>query len=114
VLAYSGSAVALIGGYWGGVLAQGAYGTAYGALTTEVFPTSFRATAQGWLAAAGVGGAVAGLVLFGAISDAMGSFVAAAFAVCAPCAVAAIGFLLLPETRGMELEESAPELTGGP
>jgi MFS family permease len=110
VLIYSGTTVALVGGYWGGVLAQGAYGTAFGALSTEVFPTSNRATAQGWLAAAGVAGAVAGLVLFGAISDAMDSFVTAAFAVCVPCAVAAIGFLLLPETRGKELEESAPEL----
>jgi hypothetical protein len=33
-------------------------------------------------------------------------------AVCVPCAVAAIGYFLLPETRGKELEESAPELNG--
>jgi MFS family permease len=79
-------------------------------LTTEVFPTSNRATAQGWLAAAGVLGAVAGLILFGAVSDATGSFVIAALAVCVPCAVTAVGYLPLPETRGQELEESAPEL----
>lgn len=114
VLIYSGTTIALVSGYWGGVLAQGAYGTAFGALSTEVFPTSHRATAQGWLAAAGVAGAVAGLVLFGAISDAASSFVTAALAMCVPCAVAAIGFLLLPETRGKELEESAPELNGVP
>jgi AAHS family benzoate transporter-like MFS transporter len=110
VLAYSGSAAALVGGYWAGVVVQGAYGTAFGALSTEVFPTSHRATAQGWLAAAGVVGAAAGLLLFGAVSDAMNSFVVAALAVCVPCAVAAMGFLLLPETRGQELEESAPEI----
>jgi MFS family permease len=110
VLMYSGSPVALVGGYWLAVLAQGAYGTAYGALTTEVFPTSNRATTQGWLAAAGVLGAVVGLVLFGAVSDATGSFVIAALAVCVPCAATALGYLPLPETRGLELEESAPEL----
>ena len=58
----------LIAGYWIGSLAQGAYGTAFGALSTEVFPTSHRGTAQGWLAAAGVAGAVAGLLLFGVVN----------------------------------------------
>ena len=111
VLIYSGSFAGLVSGYWMGGLAQGAYGTAFGALSTEVFPTSNRATAQGWLAAAGVAGAVAGLVLFGAVSDVMNSFVIAALSVCVPCAVAAIGYLPLPETRGQELEESAPEVT---
>ena len=110
IMVYSGSPVTLVGGFWLGVLAQGAYGTAYGALTTEVFPTSNRATAQGWLAAAGVMGAVAGLVLFGAVSDATGSFIIAALAVCVPCAATAVGYLPLPETRGKELEDSAPEL----
>lgn len=110
VLIYSGSPVGLFSGYWVGGLAQGAYGTAFGALSTEVFPTSTRATAQGWLAAAGVAGAVAGLLLFGAVTDAMNSFVIAALSVCVPCAIAAIGYFQLPETRGLELEESAPEI----
>jgi putative MFS transporter len=110
VLLYSGTPVALIGGYWIAVIAQGAYGTAFGALSTEVFPTSNRATAQGWLVAAGVAGATVGLVLFGTITDVMDSFVAAALVVCVPCALTAAGYLLLPETRGQELEESAPEL----
>jgi putative MFS transporter len=110
IMMYSGSQAMLVGGYWLNVLAQAAYGTAYGALTTEVFPTSSRATTQGWLAAAGVLGAVAGLALFGAVTDATGSFVVAALAVCVPCALTALGYLPLPETRGLELEESAPEL----
>lgn len=110
VMIYSGSPAGLVGGFWLGALAQGAYGPVYGALTTEVFPTSNRATAQGWLAAAGVMGAVAGLVVFGAVSDATGSFIVAALAVCVPCAVTAVGYLPLPETRGQELEDSAPEL----
>ncbi|HSK95115.1 MAG TPA: MFS transporter [Euzebyales bacterium] len=110
VLVYSGTPAMLLVGYWAGVLAQGAYGTAFGALSTEVFPTSHRATAQGWLAGAGVAGAVAGLLLFGAISDITASFVVAALSVCIPCGLAAVGYLPLPETRGMELEESAPEV----
>jgi hypothetical protein len=40
----------------------------------------------------------------------MNSFVIAALSVCVPCAIAAIGYLPLPETRGQELEESAPEV----
>lgn len=110
IISYSGAPVALISGLWLGVLAQGAYGPAFGALSTEVFPTSNRATAQGWVAASGVLGAVAGLVLFGAISDALGSFVVGALTVCVPCAVASLGYLKVPETRGLELEQSAPEL----
>lgn len=111
---YSGTPVALIAGFWLGVMVQGVYGPAFGALSTEVFPTSNRATAQGWLVAAGVLGAVAGLVLFGAISDAFASFLAGALAVCVPCTLAAVGYIALPETRGQELEESAPELDGVP
>ena len=48
----------------GGVLAPAA-----GALTNELFPTSVRASATGWTIAAGVIGAVAGLVVFGAVAD---------------------------------------------
>ena len=110
VLLYSGSVTALFVGYWIGLLAQGAYGTAFGALSTEVFPTSHRGTAQGWLAAAGVAGAVAGLLLFGTLSDVLDSYVGAAVAVGVPCALAALGYLPLPEPRGQELEESAPEV----
>lgn len=65
---------------------------------------------QAWLAAGGVLGAVAGLVLFGAVSDASASFLAGALAVCVPCALVVLGYVALPETRGQELEESAPEL----
>lgn len=110
VATYSGAPAALVIGYWLGVASQGAYGPVFGTLSTEVFPTSHRATAQGWLAAAGVLGATTGLALFGAMSDAVGSFVVAALVVAVPCALAAGGYLLLPETRGLELEESAPEI----
>lgn len=110
VVAYSGSPTGLIAGLWAGVIAQGAYGPAFGALSTEVFPTSVRATTQGWVAASGVLGAVAGLVLFGALSDMTGSYMMAALTVCAVGAVTAVGYRWFPETVGLELEQSAPEI----
>ncbi|MBW3604201.1 MAG: MFS transporter, partial [Actinobacteria bacterium] len=114
VVAYGGAVPALFAGFWTGVLAQGAYGPAFGALSTEVFPTSIRATTQGWVAAAGVLGAVAGLVLFGALSDMTGSFTMAALTVAVISASTAVGYRWFPETVGMELEESAPEPDADP
>ncbi|HEX6257052.1 MAG TPA: MFS transporter [Euzebyales bacterium] len=113
-LAYSGSTVALVSGFWAGIFAQGAYGPGFGALSTEVFPTSIRATTQGWVAAAGVLGAVAGLVLFGTLSDITGSFAMASVSVGALAAMTAAGYRWFPETRGLELEESAPEIDDDP
>lgn len=109
LLAYAGAPIGLFAGYWALVAAQAAYGPAMGALSTEVFPTSFRATAAGWLLAATVVGAVVGLFVFGVVSDLTNGFGWAALAVGMPCAAAALAFLALPETRGHELEDSAPE-----
>jgi MFS family permease len=114
VVAYSGSSTALVVGFWAGVLVQGAYGPAFGALSTEVFPTSIRATTQGFVAAAGVLGAVVGLVLFGVLNDATGVFAVPAIAVGLVAAVAAVGYRWFPETVGLELEDSAPEVTDDP
>lgn len=109
-LAYSGTSGALLAGYLLGVVCQGSYGIAMGALSAEVFPTSTRATAAGWLTAATVVGGVAGLAAFGVLSDRLGaSFFAAATALAVPMAATAALFTLLPETRGLELEESAPD-----
>jgi predicted MFS family arabinose efflux permease len=110
VVAYSGSVVGLVGGFWMGILAQGAYGPAFGALSTEVFPTSVRATTQGWATASGVLGAVTGLLMFGTLSDVTGSFTMAALTVCVIGATTAVGYRWFPETVGLELEESAPEI----
>jgi MFS family permease len=68
-----------------------------------------RATVAGWLVAAGVLGAVAGLVAFGLLTDALDSFASAAVLVCAPVVVVSLLFARLPETRGLELEQSAPD-----
>lgn len=109
VVAYSGSVPLLFTGFWLGVFAQGAYGPPFGALSTEVFPTSMRATTQGWVAASGVLGAVVGLLLFGTLSDVTGSYTTAALTVCVIAGATAIGYRWFPETVGQELEDSAPE-----
>jgi MFS family permease len=109
MLTYSGSRTAVAAGYLLAILVASAYAPAAGALDSELFPTSVRATAAGWLVAAGVLGAVAGLVAFGLLTDALDSFAAAAVLICAPVVLTAVLFARLPETRGLELEESAPD-----
>jgi MFS family permease len=109
ILTYSGSRTAVAAGYLLAILAASAYAPSFGALSAELFPTSVRATVAGWLVAAGVLGAVAGLVAFGVLADALASFAAAAAMVSAPVVLTSLLFVRLPETRGLELEQSAPE-----
>jgi MFS family permease len=108
-ITYTAGARGAIAGYLACLFAQSVFGPAIGSLAAELFPTSSRATAAGWLNAAGVLGAVGGLVTFGLLADAFGSFGPAALTVTVPMGLASAGYLLLPETRGLELEESAPE-----
>lgn len=107
---YSGSVSALVVGYLLGIMAGAAYGTPASALANELFPTSSRASVAGWMTLSGVLGSTAGLLLVGAIADATGSFGRSMTAVAVPTALSALLVVLLPETRGMELEQSAPEL----
>ena len=109
MLTYSGSRAAVAGGYLLAVLVASAYAPSFGALGAELFPTVARATAAGWLVAAGVLGAVAGLVAFGLLTDALDSFATAAVVICAPVVLTCVLFARLPETRGLELEQSAPD-----
>ena len=78
-------------------------------LTTELFPTSIRAAVAGWLVVAGVLGATSGLWVAGTMADALDSFAGSMVVVCVPGALAAVPFALLPESRGLDLERSAPE-----
>ena len=109
MLTYSGSRTAVAAGYLAAILVASAYAPSFGALGSELFPTAVRATAGGWLVAAGVLGAVAGLVAFGLLTDALDSFASAAVLICAPVIVTCLLFARLPETRGLELEQSAPD-----
>lgn len=112
-LAYRGSLSVAVAGYLIGVTAGSAFAPAIGALSAEIFPTAERATAAGWLTAASALGAVSGLVAFGVLVDTLGGFGAAALVVSIPVVVTSPLYLLLPETRGMELEESAPDVVTG-
>jgi MFS family permease len=109
VLTYSGSAAAAVGGYLLAILASAAFAPAVGSLAAELFPTSVRATVAGWLAAGGVLGAVSGLVVFGLLVTVLGSFAAAAALLFLPVVLVAPLFARLPETLGLELEQSAPD-----
>jgi MFS family permease len=109
MLTYSGSRAALAAGYLLAILVASAYAPSFGPLSAELFPTSVRATVAGWLVAAGVLGAVAGLVAFGLLTDALTSFATAAVLICAPVILTCVLFARLPETRGLELEQSAPD-----
>lgn len=104
-LAYSGSSAALIIGYASGVFAGGILAPALGALLNELFPTPVRASAAGWWLAAGVLGAVVGLVVFGAVATVNNRFGAAALVTFLPMALAMGLFWLVPETRGREPED---------
>jgi MFS family permease len=109
MLTYSGTRSAVAAGYLLAILVASAYAPSFGALSAELFPTRMRATVAGWLVAAGVLGAVAGLVAFGLLTDALGSFATAAVVVFGPVVLTCLLFTRLPETRGLELEQSAPD-----
>jgi MFS family permease len=115
--AYTGSTSALIVGYIAGVTAGGVFAPAGGALANELFPTEVRASVAGWTIAAGVLGAVTGLLVFGAVADIGGVANHAGVAAAAtflPMVLATGLLLLLPETRGRELDELRPGRRGGP
>ena len=107
IVTYSGSAPAAAVGYLLAVLAGSVFAPAAGALHTELFPTSIRASVAGWTVLFGVLGAVTGLLCFGALADRFGRFDLAAVAVFVPAALFSLLFLLLPETQGLDLEETA-------
>ena len=107
-LAYTGSAPALVVGYILGVFAGSVFAPAAGSLVNELFPTSVRASVAGWYLAAGVLGAVAGLVVFGAVADVDNRFGLAGLVTFLPAALVMVLFWLLPETRGREPEDLWP------
>ncbi|HXY42789.1 MAG TPA: MFS transporter [Acidimicrobiales bacterium] len=109
ILTYSGSTAAILVGYVMEVLAASTIAPAAGAFVNELFPTSVRASVSGWQVAVGVLGASAGLLAFGAIAEAGNGFGVAAAATFLPALAGTFLLLLLPETRGRELEDLWPE-----
>ena len=103
--AYGGTDVQLAVGYLLAITASSSFAPPTGALGAELVPTRIRATLAGWVTFAGVLGAVVGIAGFGVLADATGGFDQAARAIGVVTALTAAGFLLLPETRGMELED---------
>jgi MFS family permease len=108
VLSYAGPKDALVIGYVMGVMFGSIFAPAVGALVNELFPTSVRASASGWFLAAGVLGAVIGLVTFGAIADIGNHFALAATLTFLPAMFVGALFWALPETKGRELEDRWP------
>ena len=108
VIAYTGTSWALVVGYVMGIMAGSVFAPAGGALVNELFPTTVRASASGWVLATGGLGAVAGLVTFGAIADVGNRFALAGELAFIPATLMVVLFILLPETRGRELEELWP------
>jgi len=109
VLAYSGPGWALVAGYLLEVLAASVFGPAIGALTNELFPTKVRASVVGWGLAAGVLGAVIGLIVFGFVARSGHPFATAGLLTFLPVVPAVGLFWLLPETRGREPEDLWPD-----
>ena len=108
VLTYSGSRPGVIVGYVLGVLAAATLAPAAGSFVNELFPTRVRASIAGWQLAAGVLGASVGLVVFGEVADVNHRFGTAAVLTFLPALASLALFLLLPETRGRELEDLWP------
>jgi putative MFS transporter len=111
LLCYSGGSVLLVVGYLAGITAGGVIAPAAGAFVNELFPTSVRASVAGWNIAGAVLGAVAGLVLFGAVADAGNRFAPAALATFLPAMALSALVWLLPETRGREPETLWPDVS---
>ena len=109
VLCYSGSRVALAVGYELAIFSASTFAPAAGALVNELFPTSVRASVAGWNVAAGVAGAVIGLVVFGSVADVGNRFAIGALVTFLPVIAATALFLLLPETRRKEPEDLWPD-----
>ena len=105
LLTYTGPRAALVVGYLVSIMFGSVLAPALGALVNELFATSVRASASGWFLAAGVVGAVCGLVAFGAVATTGDRFALAAAVTFIPASLVAGLFWTLPETMGRELED---------
>lgn len=109
-LYYAGPGWALPLGWIGLVFCATAGAVITRALATELFPTSHRGTAAGWLALVDTVGAAAGLFLLSLGNGSTAQISEAVRGLSLLVAVAGLVFLWLPETNRRELEEISPEL----
>lgn len=110
LLFFLGPEKALWPGFAGMIFCQAGKVAVLRAWATELFPTAVRARAAGWIAAAGVMGAVAGYAGAAAAASTLGD-IRLALALLTPAAAiaATLAFVTLPESRCRELEALAPE-----
>lgn len=87
-----------------GSMIGGLAAPALGVIAPELFPTARRGTVRGVVAAIAVGGSVVGLLTSGWLIDERGYAATFTLLAVAPI-VGALLALLIPETRGRELEE---------
>ncbi|MEB2286253.1 MAG: hypothetical protein B6D46_11605 [Polyangiaceae bacterium UTPRO1] len=110
LLFFLGGRRALWPGFAAMVFFQGGKMTIIRAWAAELFPTSFRGAAAGWLTAAGAAGGMGGLAAAGALARAAGGIdVALAIGSSAGVLAAAAVFAWLPETRGVLAAPRVPE-----
>jgi len=81
---------------------------ALNSLGTELFPTALRATAKAWITNANIAGGMLGLAVVGGVSQYVGGADVVISLLTIIPALAAPLLLLLPESRGRELEAIAP------
>jgi hypothetical protein len=73
-------------------------------LSTELFPTSMRTSAGGWILLVETLGASLGLFLFAGLAVPLGGTGMALTAVAGACLLGAVVLLFLPDTHRRELE----------
>ena len=79
------------------------------AASTELFPTTLRATLSGWSAVAMAAGVVVGYFATSALSAVLGGLPPAVSVLATTMVLAALIFLAtIPESRGLELESGHP------
>jgi MFS family permease len=102
---YNGPGWALVPAWVGVVLFGTAGDVVVRVLATELFPTSSRASAAGWLMLLQSIGFATGLLLVGLADVGVSQLGLVVPGIAALCALGGLVLLLLPETRSLELEE---------
>ncbi|HVL52046.1 MAG TPA: MFS transporter [Actinomycetota bacterium] len=108
IVTYNAPGLGVVIGYLAAIFAASVYTPGSGAICAELFPTSYRSSAAGWITTSGVLGAVLGLGLFGFLADRFGNYDAASVWIAAPVLLLSLLYLRLPETKGKELPDTVP------